>query len=178
MRSGTKLFYIVMAGILALVVVYGFRLRPESVPNPSNSTNSTNTGTSSNTITPAPVVDHATKAATLYQQKDYAGAATEYNLAIAAESEPAKRAELYNLLGNSLRDEAKLAEALAAYKQAYTLAPTLTVAYINAANVYVTEKNTTAAKAVITEGLQQNPGNQDLTNKQAVLDLNGSGAER
>lgn len=181
MRSGTKLYYVGIAIALVVVVMYAFNLKPSSAPSTNTPTNTTTPSDGTGAPVNPPVqtpVDHVAKAADLYQQKDFAGAAAEYNLAITATTDTKQQATLYNLLGNTLRDEQKSTDALAAYKQAYTLDATLVAAYINAANVYVTEKNITAAKAVVAEGLKNNPSNTELTNKQAVLDLNGSGVER
>ncbi|MDD3774141.1 MAG: tetratricopeptide repeat protein [Patescibacteria group bacterium] len=103
----------------------------------------------------------------LYEQKEYDQALVE--IAILANTNP--NGEVLNLYGNILRDSGDKAAAKSKYEQAISLDPNLIVAYTNLAIIYQEEGNIDKAKEVLNQGLAANPGNEDLQNSLAILEI-------
>lgn len=96
-----------------------------------------------------------------YNLKQYDQAIKYYNQAIVQDS--SKSAMLYNSIGNILRDQKKYQEAEDSYRKAISIDSRFTTSYINLANMlYPYEDNKDLAIAVLQEGVNNNPDDQNL----------------
>jgi thioredoxin-like negative regulator of GroEL len=88
-------------------------------------------------------------AITQYNAGKYDEAAATYLTMLQIQDDPNTR----NNYANVLRDAGKTDQAIAEYEKALAADPTLTVAYLNLAVVYATEKNLTEANKVLDRGI-------------------------
>lgn len=123
---------------------------------------------------PLTAADYKQNGKIAYQKGDYLTAIAQYKLAIDATPTGKLQAELWNLLGNSFRDNKSLTAALDSYAKAYTLDPQLINAYINASNVYLSQNKNDDAKKVLELGLEKNPHNADLERELSIANLSGT----
>jgi len=138
--------------------------------NSSSATQDKNSAQSSNQKNSNSQTDNKASLSTAqdyYSQKDYAKALTEIEKVI--NSNPT--AEAYNLWGNILRDSGDKETAKNKYEQAINLDSHLIVAYTNLALIYQNENNIDKAKEVLNQGLAVNPGNENLQNSLAILEI-------
>ncbi|HSI21210.1 MAG TPA: hypothetical protein VLA04_05985 [Verrucomicrobiae bacterium] len=127
------------------------------------------------TPTPTPTTPAATpaEARAAYQGKEYAKAIRMFNEAITVAQGTVAIAQLQYELGNAYRDNKQLAEALNVYALATAQNKQLVVAYQARANVLIAQNKRGEARAVLEEGLANNPGNKDLERDISVIDLSG-----
>lgn len=176
----------VIATLAVLVALYVFlkqNKKPAANSSPTPSASSTTsaepTQNPSPETSPSPSptgspTTNADQAKAAYQKGDYSTAITKYKLAITETKDAKTQAELWNLLGNSYRDNKNTSEAITSYNQATKLDANLIAAYINLSNVYVAQNKNDMARSTLEKGLKANPANKDLERELSIVNLTGT----
>lgn len=124
-----------------------------------------------NPATPPPS-NHQENATNAYKKAEYSTAIKEYELAIKAESDSSNLAILWNLLGNSYRENNSSSDALKAYDSSISYNPKLGDSYLNKAAIMWSTDKREAAMAVLQTGIDAQANRQsDLENLLSVYKL-------
>ncbi|MCC2631321.1 MAG: hypothetical protein K0S20_20 [Patescibacteria group bacterium] len=140
---------------------------PSIIPSPTSEVTPSPSATPvSGTLTPRQEAEAA------YQAKDYSKAIEQYKLAIEGQSNPTELATLWNLLGNSYRENVKPDDALKSYDQAISFNKQLGDAYLNKAAILWGQDQQDAAKGVLQTALDaKSTRESDIRNLLSVYEV-------